>query len=390
MCGNGDYFVLISFNDIFLSDDSHGTYSTNATYSGVAMDIDDVDLLTPMQCRNIDARIYCADPQHSAKCPVCKAKLSRKQLTSHYLKMHPTFEVYTSRLSPEFAMKAMNEPLPTKYEYDDKGRTMRTYCYFCATERGFTQAYWLTHILSHTGEYSYECTKCEMKILNAAAHKKSCAPFKSKTLHEFKFTDGYLWAFMCKQCHYVQVREKNMKSHLRNEHLHLERDIDCYYDRIKLISDQMCPPIVEVKQEIHGGMSERFDMVSSPVELSNEMPEQPTAVSSESLQEPISQVKNEPTDCIDEAVSVGYAQRNALEEVVSSSIIHRLIEDPDAVPVQLAFNEVKTERLDGNLCIRAEFCLPQFYSCSSTRQSDHCIIYPIYLISSLNIICKWI
>lgn len=339
---------------------------SNTTHSTDAMDISDENLLMPIfnaenkAGKNINPRIFFEDPQCKRSCAVCGGKCGIKMVTAHYVRCHPGLEVYTSRLSPKYAARADKEPVPPRLENTTKGANLRTICYFCAEEKSFTPTYWATHVLSHTGEYSSQCDTCNYILLPTQEphHRAKCVDANFRKRFEYSVTDGYLWAFKCKSCNYVQVICENMEKHLKKEHGYEDQDLSVYYTSIKLISFQMCKPITEVKEE----MLEMHDMDdpdanSSPVdaESSNEMAAE-SASSSQPAGEPTItlQIKSENIRCDDEDVNIGYMQLDQTEELLSSSLCQQLAQEPDSDEEQESdemstadIRRVKREQFDG-------------------------------------------
>lgn len=321
------------------------------------MDIEDDNLLMPLirghnkAGKNTNPEIYFQDPKYKNRCVVCDAKTTDKLVTSHYLRNHSDLEVYTSRLSAEFAGKAVGEPSPPQYENTTKGSQLKAICYFCGDEKKFGIQYWSRHILSHTGEYEIRCETCNQSIGQESYHRSKCSSYKPRKLFEFSVEDGYLWAFMCKSCNYVQVRRKNMESHLKKEHQMTDANLEIYYNHIKLISNRMCAPMADVKEEIVQ-MHENYSGNASPSsdESSNEMPTE----TEESNPDITLKIKSEHMQCVDEEVNIGYAHLDHTEELLSSSICQRLAQEPDSDQTlepdetSLAVRKrVKTERFDG-------------------------------------------
>lgn len=372
-------FLILQF--FSQSDDSR--YS-NATHSIDAIEIDDDNLLTPMPIikntnghkapKNIDPLIYFEDPKHKVCCVVCEKRMDERHTTSHYVRCHPNLEVYTSRFSPNCAEMAVKEPASPHYENATKTSKMLAMCYFCGRERSFYPQYWVSHILSHTGEYQIECETCNQKLVQENYHRKHCISYKPRKLFQFQMTDGYLWAFMCRSCNYVQVRRENMESHLTNEHAFHDETLHPYYCRIKLISNRVCAPIAHVKKEI-SGMDEEEDQNasyssnSSAAESSNEIGIEPataTVQSSPKVEAPkfTLKIKTELNRSVDEDANIGFARLDETEEILSNSVCERLAQEPDSDVAQetmaaissAGIRKIKAERFDGI----SQFNMPRF------------------------------
>lgn len=333
------------------------------------MDNDDENLLTPMlnhsysnvgtknkAGKNVNPLVHLGTM--GTFCVVCEFKTTRRLITSHYVRKHPELEVYTSRLSPDYVEAALKEPALPEYESTAKGSRMKVMCYFCGYKRPFDSKYWTRHVLHHTGEYPIECQSCHQKDLHEQNHPASCLVYIPKLLFEYGFIDGYLYAFMCKSCNYVQTREQNMVSHLRNEHEYHDVDLHTYYHRIKLVSNRVCAPIANVKEEINETQEEDAPNAStsdaSPVESADEMSTD-SGAPTEASGQPISiKIKTEQSRCFDGGINIGYARLNRTEEILSSSICEQLAQEPDTVasqqPVKLSTADkirIKSEHVDG-------------------------------------------
>lgn len=170
-------------------------------------------------------------PQHKDfknRCVICEYETARS-LVLHYVNEHRDAEVYVSRLASDIAAQLMNPRNKLKKAIVDKRKDemrFRQLCYFCKKEKIFTYQVWLTHIGTHTGEYQFECKKCELyqspyslNIANGAINhpchvKKSDwrrLPMKWKE-------DDQVHVYVCKLCNYTQLNEDNVQQHLRVQH----------------------------------------------------------------------------------------------------------------------------------------------------------------------------
>lgn len=191
--------------------------------------------------RNDDKRIYYANEKYRhEKCVLCGVS-NRHSMVSHYVTKHPKDEVFISRLSPAFAKHATSTPL--KPAFNEKMEISAT-CYFCESEKNLRPSSWAAHILTHTGERDYYCDEHGPVSLNHKCTGK-------KKVFEYDFVDDLLSGFMCKECNYVQVQEKNLIKHIKTTHKHRLGYFDRFYQEIHFVSRQMCPPLsaAAVKEE---------------------------------------------------------------------------------------------------------------------------------------------
>lgn len=192
--------------------------------------------------RNDDKRIYYANEEYrQKKCVLCGVS-NRLSMVSHYVTKHPKDEVFISRLSPAFAKRAKSTPLEPTF---NEKMEIRAICYFCESEKTMRTTGWAAHIMTHTGERDYFC-----KPHGAVTFNHRCIEEKTK-IFDYDFVDDLLSGFMCKECNYVQVQEKNLIKHIKTTHNHRLGYFDKFYQEIHFVSKQMCPPLsaAAVKEE---------------------------------------------------------------------------------------------------------------------------------------------
>lgn len=189
--------------------------------------------------RNDDPNIHMGNPEYRYNCVICnKSGLSR--LERHYIRSHPEYELMTSRLSPDFVLKTAAPPEPASVS--DAFR-MTAMCYFCEDRKDYDWNYWPRHILSHTGEFNYLCTNCNETELQKPCNKKNCKNKIVIRLFKYGFSDGYLSAYICKKCHYVQVNEENLAKHVTQQHA-IKQNVSTNYAKFHLLT--FLPPIRQI------------------------------------------------------------------------------------------------------------------------------------------------
>lgn len=161
--------------------------------------------------KNTDRNMCEANPTYKSKCVICLKEY--KYIVNHYIREHPSVEIYVSRLSEDMADVIINSSIPSERGEDN---TLISFCYFCERNASYQDHYWSQHILMHTGEYQYFCHRCNHPINSNVYHNRNCKSVTRRYRYEFK--SGRLTAFLCKLCNYVQVRKKNMISHLCTQH----------------------------------------------------------------------------------------------------------------------------------------------------------------------------
>ncbi|XP_054087178.1 uncharacterized protein LOC105216238 isoform X1 [Zeugodacus cucurbitae] len=152
-------------------------------------------------------------------CVLCDIKIT--QPATHYMRSHGEF--YAARLAPNILEKLkvgeMNKPY---FSVLSKKVTTWFYrCPFCLQYKRMQWQGWLKHLIMHTGEYNFECSKCQRpaamacqleyhvkhKCLGATVVRKNAIPF-----------DTELRAHVCHRCHFIQLIRENMDKHFVQQH----------------------------------------------------------------------------------------------------------------------------------------------------------------------------
>lgn len=146
----------------------------------------------------------------------------------HYKTAHKENEVFVSRLSPEMAEIARSEQISVERHIKTWMKYLKTMCFFCETIKNFTSHYWITHIRSHTGEYSKVCTECNKTV----CYGTHCGHATVEKI-TFDLKESDLKAFICRECNFIQIDEERIRTHLIKEH-EVENTND-RYDEILLL-----------------------------------------------------------------------------------------------------------------------------------------------------------
>lgn len=224
--------MLISFSisskvlSLIRSSGSQPNLSTGAT--DVVSDATHASPATSLRLNNDKAICY-AFVEYRRHCVLCGVSNSQS-MVNHYVKFHPNDEVFISRVTQAYAEQAMSGPPAPGLQVKNK---LTAVCYFCQTEMIKQVSYWGDHIRGHTGERNYKCEKHGL-VENYHACKS-----KVKVLR-YSFSNNLLSGFICKECNYVQVQEKNIIQHIKKQHGQQEH-FDKFYQEIHFVSKEMRP-----------------------------------------------------------------------------------------------------------------------------------------------------
>lgn len=153
-------------------------------------------------------------------------------MVAHMKTVHEQYEVYVSRISQPMVDMAISRALPRAIKYIKHKSTqyLKATCLFCEEDKDFMPHYWNDHIRSHTGEWGHECRLC----LKNTCFYTHCSHPTSKIV-EFNAYVENLYAFLCRKCNYIQLDEKNIHKHLKNEHEMKNPQLDREYQKIMLL-----------------------------------------------------------------------------------------------------------------------------------------------------------
>lgn len=184
--------------------------------------------------KNVNKEMYAANEAFQNTCQICNAHLPHKSaLVKHCVVEHPTSEVYLSRLSEKIVFDGL-KALPMVKGRDTLG--IDAFCVFCESYRKIQRSRWIEHLTAHSGEYQYDCSKCNFKVLSKRDHTKPCNPIDIKrTLYLDLEQDNYVFAYVCKQCNFAQLTEERMRAHMRDQHEINDEEMRIQYFRSKIL-----------------------------------------------------------------------------------------------------------------------------------------------------------
>ncbi|XP_059222798.1 uncharacterized protein LOC106088413 [Stomoxys calcitrans] len=157
-------------------------------------------------------------------CALCRAK--PQDLTNHYVQKHKT-ESYISRLTwSHLDDLCINTPF-AKAISSGKSTVVRykISCPFCEDELNEPFMNLYNHYSTHTGEYAYQCSECQLAkpyradIQSHQLHsKKSCRKSQLQILYRYPTNAMVIYLYYCTICNFVQLNEANILKHLREQH----------------------------------------------------------------------------------------------------------------------------------------------------------------------------
>lgn len=165
-------------------------------------------------------------------CVFCNKRYEK--IVAHYKTSHSAAEVFASRLSPSMAEEILRKRPDSSVQKKGHQRLMKAQCHFCETDKTFTLNYWLTHIRSHTGEYSNQCRECGGMFAYPSVHCRG----KTTRIDEPHLSEHNLEAYLCLECNYIQINEANMEQHLKNQHQFGNEVLTAKYQTITLLTTQ--------------------------------------------------------------------------------------------------------------------------------------------------------
>ncbi|XP_075159171.1 uncharacterized protein LOC142232305 [Haematobia irritans] len=162
--------------------------------------------------------------RNTSFCALCSSKPS--DLTNHYIKKHKS-ESYVSRLTwSQLDDLCINTQFAKAVASSTKSGFIRytVKCPFCDDEitEPFMKLY--NHFSTHTGEYAYQCSNCQLEQpyrVHIESHQLQHKPCKSSNLqilYRYPPNSMVIYLHYCTICNFVQLNEANILKHLREHH----------------------------------------------------------------------------------------------------------------------------------------------------------------------------
>lgn len=165
-------------------------------------------------------------------CFLCDTK-KEPHLVIHYQKHHPNHEIPIARPSPQMANRLR---IQQNEKFKLKNGLVSGICYFCETNKSMTKPNWARHLLTHTGELKFHCSRCEVSLAVKSHHLTSC-PGQPENIFHPHSSNGSLVGFMCKDCNYLQIRREQLVKHLENEHGYMDVAEQHHFGQFILVPD---------------------------------------------------------------------------------------------------------------------------------------------------------
>uniref|UniRef100_W8AMB6 PR domain zinc finger protein 15 n=1 Tax=Ceratitis capitata TaxID=7213 RepID=W8AMB6_CERCA len=151
-------------------------------------------------------------------CVLCDKKISS---STHYVRYHGEF--YASRLTPDILEKLKEGKISKPYfGVLQKKMVYWSYrCPFCLQLNRTTQPSWVEHLITHTGEYNFQCSNCHRP--SSKGHqlenhiKKECNGATAVRKHTIP-TGPVLRAHVCHLCDFIQLTRQGIDMHLMKQH----------------------------------------------------------------------------------------------------------------------------------------------------------------------------
>lgn len=225
----------------------------------------DEHLLVPCSAfKNTDSSLYFNSDTVRA-CKFCHKKYTR--MVSHIKHVHSDCEVFVSRVSPKMAakVKAVAQRF-VKYRGARSILMLKAECIFCESEKMFSTMYWEQHIRSHTGEYANICDICKQEFCFDSSSHCSLMVVRRPEFDRDPSREA-LRGFICNDCNFVQISEKNMVEHLRHQHDYSDSDLSFLqppYTKIIILPAMDCLPLQSILPDVtSNGNNTRFLIRSS-------------------------------------------------------------------------------------------------------------------------------
>lgn len=202
---------------------------------------------------NVNPEMYLANPKYNKRCVACGENCSNLAVR-HYVLNHS--EVYLSRIAPD-TMEKYRNAAPTSAGSSQS--RYRLVCLFCETETERQRNDWIDHITTHTGEYQYQCVRCNHVMSTSRSHGKCNQSQVVKKL-SFDLENGALFAYYCTMCNYIQLTMERCLHHIVTHHEIAEASANEYCSKYKLFQ-------LEMKKRPHASTRRKSTRVSGNVVL---------------------------------------------------------------------------------------------------------------------------
>lgn len=202
--------------------------------------------------KNIHSYDY-ADDRHRIECAVCKRQTWAAAFSFHFDIKHPGMEFFYSRLSETMMTRIECVGLPNAYQLKGERNTSKKYafCPFC--ERFVTNCgtNWFVHLIRHTNENLYDCTKCKKAFVWKNKHKgKDCKSAHIRERLTVLTIDDNIFGFVCKLCNYIQFEEARTMAHVESQHDVGNATVADHYKMMAVMSLQLGQEPIELGDDI--------------------------------------------------------------------------------------------------------------------------------------------
>lgn len=154
-------------------------------------------------------------------CKICTIIFkSWGDLVQHYGYIHPNYEVFPSRVSPQVADLLRNtaEVHECQKLKTENGRIKyKQKCYYCNEIKTLERYVWIDHLVMHSGYFKYRCVHCAINLKKDSDHVLS-ANCKIEMAPRTQFEGANVIAYLCDQCNFVRFDRTDIENHMQNEH----------------------------------------------------------------------------------------------------------------------------------------------------------------------------
>ncbi|KAJ8936842.1 hypothetical protein NQ314_012158 [Rhamnusium bicolor] len=207
----------------------------------------------------------------ASKSHICKlCTYQGKYITTHYKTAHPDSEILTSRFAPNIASAAIVDSDKNLVRYENimrvkGGAKFQFCCRFCEFTTNVPPTLFYDHITTHTGEYRHICPICEFSASSGKtlkSHLNNIHQNAEKRVARKSYGQTIIFGYMCGECNYVQLCEKNVEEHINIFHLekpivykvNMSTYLDPEIEKIAVsepASDSSEPPLAVIEKGEH-------------------------------------------------------------------------------------------------------------------------------------------